>query len=282
MRRAFQGAMRDDLVAAVERLTGRTVEAFLSDNLHDPDVAVEIFLLHPIDGNGKRLPPGAPTDLSSSRRNSAYAARRQGDHEVHRLGLKRGVVLGGAVIAARHGEQAAARRGRVQAAGVGDRHALVALGVHEQQARAERARRVREIDRGQQRLERGAVGAEVEAPGAQAVEQHVAARRADRHDARGAGARAPPPARRSRPSTSRAGRPARRPAAAPPSSRRRRARGRRARPRWRRARAGRRRARRDRRPRRPARSRGGSPCTSPRRAGSRPRRAARRSGSTSS
>jgi uncharacterized protein YbcI len=50
MRRAFQNTMRDDLIAAVERLTGRTVEAFLSDNLHEPDVAVEIFLLAPIDG----------------------------------------------------------------------------------------------------------------------------------------------------------------------------------------------------------------------------------------
>ena len=45
MRRAFQNTMRDDLIAAVERLTGRTVEAFLSDNLHEPDVAVEVFLL---------------------------------------------------------------------------------------------------------------------------------------------------------------------------------------------------------------------------------------------
>jgi uncharacterized protein YbcI len=47
MRRAFQGTMRDDLIAAVEKLTGRTVEAFLSDNLHEPDVAVEIFLMKP-------------------------------------------------------------------------------------------------------------------------------------------------------------------------------------------------------------------------------------------
>lgn len=47
MRRAFQNTMRDELVAAVERLTGRRVEAFLSDNLHEPDVAVEIFLLAP-------------------------------------------------------------------------------------------------------------------------------------------------------------------------------------------------------------------------------------------
>jgi uncharacterized protein YbcI len=47
MRRAFQDTMRVDLITAVEALTGRTVEAFLSDNLHDPDVAVEIFLLNP-------------------------------------------------------------------------------------------------------------------------------------------------------------------------------------------------------------------------------------------
>ena len=55
MRRAFQNTMRADLIAAVELLTGRTVEAFLSDNLHDPDVAVEIFLLMPGDGDGDPL-----------------------------------------------------------------------------------------------------------------------------------------------------------------------------------------------------------------------------------
>jgi uncharacterized protein YbcI len=54
MRRAFQNAMRDELVAAVERLTGRTVEAFLSDNLHEPDVAVEIFLMNRDDNHDGR------------------------------------------------------------------------------------------------------------------------------------------------------------------------------------------------------------------------------------
>jgi len=54
MRRAFQDTMRSDLIAVVESLTGRTVEAFLSDNLHDPDVAVEIFLMNPNDSNGRR------------------------------------------------------------------------------------------------------------------------------------------------------------------------------------------------------------------------------------
>ena len=49
MRRAFQDTMREDLIAAVEGIIGRKVEAFLSDNLYEPDVAVEIFLLVPLD-----------------------------------------------------------------------------------------------------------------------------------------------------------------------------------------------------------------------------------------
>jgi uncharacterized protein YbcI len=59
MRRAFQNTMRDDLVAAVERLTGRPVEAFLSDNLHEPDVAVEIFLMSRADGGPAHSGNGA-------------------------------------------------------------------------------------------------------------------------------------------------------------------------------------------------------------------------------
>jgi hypothetical protein len=35
--------MRDDLVLEIERLTGRKVTAFLSDNHIDPDVAIECF-----------------------------------------------------------------------------------------------------------------------------------------------------------------------------------------------------------------------------------------------
>ena len=46
-RRAFQSTMRNDLVAAVERLSGRTVVAFMSDNHIDPDIATETFLLAP-------------------------------------------------------------------------------------------------------------------------------------------------------------------------------------------------------------------------------------------
>jgi len=47
MRRRFQSAMQRELVAAVTEHSGRTVEAFLSDNVVDPDVAVEVFVLAP-------------------------------------------------------------------------------------------------------------------------------------------------------------------------------------------------------------------------------------------
>src|SRR3954467_15600120 len=45
MKREVQGAMRQELVAAVEGLTGHKVRAFLSDNHIDPDVEVELFTL---------------------------------------------------------------------------------------------------------------------------------------------------------------------------------------------------------------------------------------------
>jgi uncharacterized protein YbcI len=45
LRHAFQETMRDELVAAVERLTQRTVQAFMSANHTEPDAAAEIFLL---------------------------------------------------------------------------------------------------------------------------------------------------------------------------------------------------------------------------------------------
>jgi len=45
MRRSFQEAMRDDLAAEVERITGRKVVAFMSANHLDPDHAIEAFVL---------------------------------------------------------------------------------------------------------------------------------------------------------------------------------------------------------------------------------------------
>jgi uncharacterized protein YbcI len=46
-RHVFQQTMRDDLVEAVERLTGRKVAAFLSSNHIAPDLAIESFMLEP-------------------------------------------------------------------------------------------------------------------------------------------------------------------------------------------------------------------------------------------
>jgi uncharacterized protein YbcI len=47
LRWAFQSVMRDELVALVERETGRKVVAFMSANHVDPDLAVETFVLGP-------------------------------------------------------------------------------------------------------------------------------------------------------------------------------------------------------------------------------------------
>jgi uncharacterized protein YbcI len=45
MRKAYQNTMADDLVAGVEKITGRKVIAFLSDNHIEPDIAIESFVL---------------------------------------------------------------------------------------------------------------------------------------------------------------------------------------------------------------------------------------------
>jgi len=47
-RRAVQETMRVDAIRAVHELTGRRVDAFLSANHIDPDLAVEIFVLGPL------------------------------------------------------------------------------------------------------------------------------------------------------------------------------------------------------------------------------------------
>lgn len=46
-RALFQDAMRDDLIEVVERLTGRTVIVFMSQNHLNPEVAAEVFVLEP-------------------------------------------------------------------------------------------------------------------------------------------------------------------------------------------------------------------------------------------
>ena len=47
MRRAYQDSMSTNCVAAIEDLTGRTVQAFMSANHIDPDLAAEVFILKP-------------------------------------------------------------------------------------------------------------------------------------------------------------------------------------------------------------------------------------------
>ena len=55
MRQEFQRTMEDDLIAAVERLTGCKVVAFMSDNHVDPDMAGELFVLdRPVPGEVSR------------------------------------------------------------------------------------------------------------------------------------------------------------------------------------------------------------------------------------
>lgn len=52
VRKAYQRTMRDDLVLGVERITGRKVIAFLSDNHMDPDIGIESFVLAPAADEG--------------------------------------------------------------------------------------------------------------------------------------------------------------------------------------------------------------------------------------
>ena len=52
MRRSFQQTMRNELSAAVERITGRKVLAFMSDSHLEPDYSVEVFVLAPEQRDG--------------------------------------------------------------------------------------------------------------------------------------------------------------------------------------------------------------------------------------
>lgn len=45
MRQLFQRTMAEEMKASVEKLTGREVVAFMSDNHLEPDMAVEVFIL---------------------------------------------------------------------------------------------------------------------------------------------------------------------------------------------------------------------------------------------
>ncbi len=57
-RHKFQHAMRDDMVNAVQELTGRKVVAFMSDSHIEPDMAVEFFVLEPTADNDRTITEG--------------------------------------------------------------------------------------------------------------------------------------------------------------------------------------------------------------------------------
>ena len=63
IRRRFQHAMETALVQVVSDHTGREVEAFLSTNHVDPDIAVEIFILKSRDDHDRRPVAAADTGL---------------------------------------------------------------------------------------------------------------------------------------------------------------------------------------------------------------------------
>jgi uncharacterized protein YbcI len=61
-RRAMQDVFQREMTAAVEQLTQRRVEAFLSANHYDPDVSVEMFLLVPERGSDGQVAAAGYSD----------------------------------------------------------------------------------------------------------------------------------------------------------------------------------------------------------------------------
>lgn len=51
LRAAVQDAFADEVVPAIERLTGRRVISFMSDHDLDRDIAAELFVLEPVPGD---------------------------------------------------------------------------------------------------------------------------------------------------------------------------------------------------------------------------------------
>ena len=55
MRRRFQASCATIWSRPSPNDSGRTVDAFLSDNIVEPDVAVEVFILRPRDDERRRV-----------------------------------------------------------------------------------------------------------------------------------------------------------------------------------------------------------------------------------
>ena len=56
-RSAFQTAMQHKFIAAVERLSGREVLAFVSNHHVGPDMEIELFMLKPKPNQTAKSPP---------------------------------------------------------------------------------------------------------------------------------------------------------------------------------------------------------------------------------
>lgn len=79
-RRAIQESMKKKLVDVVEDATDREVEAFFSDNRTHPDMAVEVFILVPLDeakSDGAKRPPSLSATLDE-----ATSGDSEGSHGV--------------------------------------------------------------------------------------------------------------------------------------------------------------------------------------------------------
>jgi uncharacterized protein YbcI len=60
MRRSFQQAMEENFRLIVEEATGRSVIAYMSSIHVDPDLAVELFVLEPVEEPARILPEPEP------------------------------------------------------------------------------------------------------------------------------------------------------------------------------------------------------------------------------
>jgi uncharacterized protein YbcI len=65
MRRSFQQAMEEEFRQVVEEATGRNVLAYMSSIHVDPDLAVEIFVLEPVDEPDQGESETAPGDAEA-------------------------------------------------------------------------------------------------------------------------------------------------------------------------------------------------------------------------
>jgi uncharacterized protein YbcI len=80
MRRSFQQAMEDEFRRVVQEATGRNVIAYMSSINVDPDLAVELFLLEPVEGTEDvDLTPRADAEPASQVDGDHPASQGDGD-----------------------------------------------------------------------------------------------------------------------------------------------------------------------------------------------------------